>query len=119
MGMIQIIHTYNCSILHPIIACEHLIRRMLQLDPVKRLPLAKVLEHKWMQEGEEGPKILPHKLINRTASGNILWNDKVLQAIQRLNFNVETVKQVGCVHTYIYFNITTSKTCFMYMYKIH
>ena len=80
--------------LHVTVACEQLIRRMLQLDPAKRIPLAKVLEHKWMRDGEEGPKMVPHKLIGRTASGNILWNDKVLMAVQRLNFNVEAVKQV-------------------------
>ena len=92
------------------IACENLIRRMLQLDPAKRMPLTKVLEHKWMQDREDVPKIMPHKLIDRTASGNILWNDKVLLAIQRLNFNVEAVKQVShmptrtCTYMYVYIN---------------
>ncbi len=95
------------------IACEHLIRRMLQLDPARRIPLSKVLEHKWMQEGEDEPKILSHKLIDRTASGNILWNDKVLLAIQRLNFNVEAVKQV-----IVYIVTITREGVYMYMIVI-
>ena len=79
------------------IECEHLIRRMLQLDPSKRLSLSKVLEHKWMQdETEKSVDRTPSErsLINRSTSGSILWNDKVLFAVQRLNFNVEAVKQV-------------------------
>lgn len=28
--------------------CEHLIRRMLVLDPSKRLTIAQIKEHKWM-----------------------------------------------------------------------
>ena len=79
------------------IECEHLIRRMLQLDPSKRISLSKVLEHKWMQdETEKSVDRTPSErsLINRSTSGSILWNDKVLFAVQRLNFNVEAVKQV-------------------------
>ena len=77
--------------------CERLIRRMLQLDPSKRISLSKVLEHKWMQdETEKSVDRTPSErsLINRSTSGSILWNDKVLFAVQRLNFNVEAVKQV-------------------------
>ena len=83
------------------------------MDPAKRIPLAKVLEHKWMMEGEDGPKIMPHKLIDRTASGNILWNDKVLLAVQRLNFNVETVKQAS--HTIYTHNIV----CWDHITSLH
>ena len=32
----------------PLPDCEHLIRRMLVLDPSKRLSVAQIKEHKWM-----------------------------------------------------------------------
>uniref|UniRef100_A0A673YPH2 non-specific serine/threonine protein kinase n=1 Tax=Salmo trutta TaxID=8032 RepID=A0A673YPH2_SALTR len=44
----------RCSCLHPkwhpytLNNCEHLIRRMLVLDPSKRLSVAQIKEHKWM-----------------------------------------------------------------------
>lgn len=37
----------DCS-LPPLADCEHLIRRMLVLDPSKRLSVAQIKEHKWM-----------------------------------------------------------------------
>ena len=70
---------------------------MLQLEPSKRIPLSKVLEHKWMLKDEsvEPPMSAPlaHSKC-RTASGSVMWNDQVLLAIQRMNCNVESVKQV-------------------------
>lgn len=33
---------------HSLTDCEHLIRRMLVLDPSKRLTVAQIKEHKWM-----------------------------------------------------------------------
>ena len=33
---------------HSSLECEHLIRRMLVINPAKRLVLSKVLVHKWM-----------------------------------------------------------------------
>ena len=83
------------SCFHP--ECEKLIRRMLQLEPSKRIPLSKVLEHRWMlmDEGTEPSMSTPlaHSK-SRTASGNVMWNDQVLLAIQRMKCNVENVKQV-------------------------
>ena len=85
---------------------------MLQLDPSKRISLSKVLEHKWMQdETEKSVDRTPSErsLINRSTSGSIIWNEEVLLAIQRLNFNVEAVKQVH-VHIIKY------RYMYMYMY---
>lgn len=69
---------------------------MLQLDPAKRIPLSKVLEHRWMQEGEDGSTARTALAQNhqRNSSSNLLLNDKVMLAIQRLNFNTELVKEV-------------------------
>ena len=78
---------------------------MLQLDPAKRISLSKVLEHKWMQlgDGEMNETLTQSTLNRRTASGNVMWNEQVLLAIQRLNlpnFGVEAVKQVTVFDTY-------------------
>ena len=73
--------------------CEKLIRRMLLLDPAKRIPLAKVLEHRWMQGME--PDLQPTKQMRVFGSDdNLLWNNQVLVAIQKMNFDVERCKQV-------------------------
>jgi serine/threonine-protein kinase SIK3 len=82
--------------------CEKLIRRMLQLDPNKRIPLSKVLEHKWMLTASDMNlfNTCPSLHKNFSGSGNVLWNEQVLLAIQRLNnpnFSLESVKQVGVV----------------------
>lgn len=90
-----------------LLECEKLIRKMLQLDPAKRIPLSKVLEHKWMQDSDQPPNMdtISPLQSKRSASGNLLWNEQVLLAIQRLNsstFTIEAVKQVRvtvvCVH---------------------
>ena len=70
---------------------------MLHLDPSKRLPLSRVLEHKWMTEQQE---VLLEASTNHIApqlfgsNDSLLWNDQVLLAIQRMNYNVEACKQV-------------------------
>ena len=77
--------------------CEKLIRRMLHLDPSKRITMASVLKHRWMQ-GPEGdpPSPTQNHLHVRVfgSSDNLLWNEQVLRAIQRMNYNVEACKQV-------------------------
>lgn len=37
--------------------CENLIRRMLQVEPSRRLPLRDVKRHKWMRAGLEQPNV--------------------------------------------------------------
>ena len=66
---------------------------MLQLDPTKRIPLAKVLEHRWMQGMQ--PDLQPlNKMRVFGSSDNLLWNSPVLAAIQNMNYDVERCKQV-------------------------
>lgn len=68
---------------------------MLHLDPSKRITLASVLKHRWMQGSESDP---PSPTQNHLrvfgSSDNLLWNEQVLRAIQRMNYNVEVCKQV-------------------------
>ena len=74
--------------------CEKLIRRMLQLEPAKRIPLNKVLEHRWMQGME--PDLQPaNKMKVFGSNDHILWNTHVLAAIQTMNYDVERCKQVS------------------------
>ena len=75
--------------------CEKLIRRMLHLDPSKRITLASVLKHRWMQGSESDPPSPTHNHLRVFGSSdNLLWNEQVLRAIQRMNYNVEACKQV-------------------------
>ena len=74
---------------------------MLQLDPAKRLPLSKVLEHKWMQAGKQQEPHVMNRLRVYNSKDNLVWNDQVLLAIQRMGYNLDSVKQVPhpCMHT--------------------
>lgn len=44
----KILHILCNFSFYPLPDCEHLIRRMLVLDPSKRLSVAQIKEHKWM-----------------------------------------------------------------------
>lgn len=76
------------------VECEKLIRRMLQLEPGKRIPLNKVLEHRWMLGVEP---VMPHTMNFEmpTTSDKVVWNTQVLSAIQNMNYDVERCKQVS------------------------
>lgn len=75
--------------------CERLIRKMLHRDPTKRIPLAKVLEHKWMAwgEGETGMTGMTGQRQRIGSADNLRWNEQVEQAIRGMNYNVESCKQ--------------------------
>lgn len=81
-------------VLSPPAECERLIRRMLQLDPSKRIPLASVLKHRFMEGAGPGVDASTHSLRVFGSSDNLLWNDQVLMAIRGMNYNVEACKQV-------------------------
>lgn len=70
---------------------------MLHLDPSKRIPLDRVLEHKWMltTEAELMAVNSAHQRRFLGSSESLLWNDQVLLAIQRMKYDVEACKQVG------------------------
>ena len=90
----------------PIPECEKLIRRMLHLDPSKRITMASVLKHRWMQGPESDPPSPTQNHLHVRVFGssdNLLWNEQVLRAIQRMNYNVEACKQVRYTqyHAYI------------------
>lgn len=74
--------------------CERLIRRMLHLDPSKRIPLSSVLKHKWMEGvGSDAPTNNNLRVFG--SSDNLLWNEQVLMAIQSMNYNTDACKHVS------------------------
>ena len=76
--------------------CEKLIRRMLQLDPSKRIPLSAVLKHKWM-EGVDRSMDMPITKTHRVSvvgGDGVVWNDQVLLAIQNMKYSVDACKLV-------------------------
>lgn len=68
---------------------------MLVLDPSKRIPLASVLKHRWMEGVEVTTDTLTKCPRLSNASGeSVQWNEQVLMAIQNMNYNMDACKQV-------------------------
>ncbi|KAF5891128.1 serine/threonine-protein kinase SIK2, partial [Clarias magur] len=61
--------------------CEHLIRRMLVLDPAKRLALNQIRQHRWMVQELPSPK--PH--LNQQAVGE--HSEQVLRLMHNLGID--------------------------------
>ncbi len=81
-----------------VLDCEKLIRKMLQLDPSKRIPLSAVLKHRWM-EGVNCNVDVPLKCRRGSIVGAgecVKWNDHVLMAIRNMNCDVDACKRVSC-----------------------
>ncbi|NXS34941.1 SIK2 kinase, partial [Pomatostomus ruficeps] len=67
--------------------CEHLIRRMLVLDPSKRLSIAQIKEHKWMlvEVPAQRPILYPPGDENEPALGE--YNEQVLRLMHSLGID--------------------------------
>ncbi|XP_042199789.1 serine/threonine-protein kinase SIK2 [Callorhinchus milii] len=67
--------------------CEHLIRRMLVLDPSKRLTIAQIKEHKWMlvEVPIQRPILYPQPSESESAVGE--YNEQVLRLMQTLGID--------------------------------
>ncbi|NWZ02157.1 SIK2 kinase, partial [Loxia curvirostra] len=85
--------------------CEHLIRRMLVLDPSKRLSIAQIKEHKWMlvEVPAQRPMLYPAGQENQPSLGE--YNEQVLRLMHSLGIDqqktVEVKKhtEMGVKHT--------------------
>lgn len=68
---------------------------MLQIDPNKRLSLAKVLRDEWMRKGTNftNTTILTHSSQSNRLTDNG-WNEHVLQIMKNMSIDVEQAKQV-------------------------
>ncbi|XP_075822041.1 serine/threonine-protein kinase SIK2 isoform X4 [Microtus pennsylvanicus] len=67
--------------------CEHLIRRMLVLDPSKRLSIAQIKEHKWMliEVPVQRPILYPQEQENEPSIGE--FNEQVLRLMHSLGID--------------------------------
>ncbi|XP_074072753.1 serine/threonine-protein kinase SIK2 isoform X2 [Macrotis lagotis] len=67
--------------------CEHLIRRMLVLDPSKRLTIAQIKEHKWMlvEVPVQRPVLYPQEQENEPSLGE--YNEQVLRLMHSLGID--------------------------------
>uniref|UniRef100_A0A8B9G913 non-specific serine/threonine protein kinase n=1 Tax=Amazona collaria TaxID=241587 RepID=A0A8B9G913_9PSIT len=67
--------------------CEHLIRRMLVLDPSKRLTIAQIKEHKWMliEVPAQRPILYPPREENEPSIGE--YNEQVLRLMHSLGID--------------------------------
>ncbi|XP_039941038.1 serine/threonine-protein kinase SIK2 [Hirundo rustica] len=67
--------------------CEHLIRRMLVLDPSKRLSIAQIKEHKWMlvEVPAQRPILYPPGEENEPSLGE--YNEQVLRLMHSLGID--------------------------------
>ncbi|XP_060702680.1 serine/threonine-protein kinase SIK2a [Hemiscyllium ocellatum] len=67
--------------------CEHLIRRMLVLDPSKRLTIAQIKEHKWMltEVPVQRPIVYPQATETESTMGE--YNEQVLRLMHSLGID--------------------------------
>lgn len=82
-----------CYIVFPI-DCEHLIRRMLVLDPSKRLTIAQIKEHKWMliEVPVQRPVLYPQEQENEPSIGE--FNEQVLRLMHSLGIDQQKTIEV-------------------------
>ncbi|XP_060036069.1 serine/threonine-protein kinase SIK2 [Erinaceus europaeus] len=82
--------------------CEHLIRRMLVLDPAKRLTIAQIREHKWMlvEVPVQRPVLYPQGQENEPSIGD--FNEQVLRLMHSLGIDqqktIESLKNKSYNH---------------------
>ncbi|XP_059814083.1 serine/threonine-protein kinase SIK2, partial [Hypanus sabinus] len=67
--------------------CEHLIRRMLVLDPSKRLSIAQIKEHKWMLAEVPVQRPVGHPQPREGETGPGEYNEQVLRLMHSLGID--------------------------------
>ncbi|KAI5620783.1 serine/threonine-protein kinase SIK2 [Silurus asotus] len=69
--------------------CEHLIRRMLVLDPSKRLSVAQIKEHKWMvlEVPIQRPLLYQQSSSNEDYAGLGVYSEQVLRLMHSLGID--------------------------------
>lgn len=69
--------------------CEHLIRRMLVLDPSKRLSVAQIKEHKWMTLDVpiQRPVLYQQPLSSEGEAGVGEYSEQVLRLMHSLGID--------------------------------
>lgn len=73
--------------------CEHLIRKMLVLDPSRRLTVEQVKRHRWLQPAGMHPLATPALTSDREAARRGLLDDGVLRLMQSLGIDPGRTQQ--------------------------
>lgn len=74
--------------------CEHLIRKMLVLEPSRRLTVEQVKRHRWLQPAGMHPLATPALSSDREAARRGLLDDGVLRLMQSLGIDPGRTQQV-------------------------
>ncbi|KAG2470075.1 SIK2 kinase, partial [Polypterus senegalus] len=80
--------------------CEHLIRRMLVLDPSKRLTIAQIKEHKWMvmEVPLQRPLLYQPAVVEGSEHRVGEYNEQVLRLMHSLGIDQhKTIEVNGCL----------------------
>lgn len=90
--------------------CEHLIRRMLVLDPSKRLSVAQIKEHKWMALDipVQRPVLYQQPLSAEGEAGVGEYSEQVLRLMHSLGIDQHKTIEVS---TWFYLFSRTENTC--------
>ena len=71
-----------------VLGCENLIRKMLVLDPRKRLTIGQICEHPWMQGADPEVRQDPLNAATRaTTQDGQPYNEHVLRLMHSLNID--------------------------------
>ncbi|XP_043234896.1 serine/threonine-protein kinase SIK1-like isoform X2 [Amphibalanus amphitrite] len=73
--------------------CESLVRKMLVVDPARRLTMSQVLRHRWLQTGSPPPAPLPPPPPTEI-------NEHVLRVMQGLGIDTSVTRQSVLRHAY-------------------
>ncbi len=83
--------------LYPLSDCEHLIRKMLVLDPAKRLSLSQIKEHRWMVQEvpSQRPVLYRQGLPCESKSGLGEYSEQVLRLMHSLGIDQQKTIEVS------------------------
>ncbi|KAK3860200.1 hypothetical protein Pcinc_017630 [Petrolisthes cinctipes] len=80
--------------------CDNLIRKMLQVDPEKRISIERIMQHRWITSEGIDPKIkeILQKYNTEECERPPPDNDRVLEHMMHIIPNVDREKILQCVH---------------------
>lgn len=102
---------------------------MLVLDPTKRLSLDKVLKHRWITQRRPPLDKIDSEIMRNPIGtkystrpvqkgstddegGNkFIWDEQVLECMNRMGYNVDKVKDVSCFSDYPYLRPIVRCSC--------
>ena len=104
----------SCEVLNKIVLmgnflvdCEHLLRRMLVLDPIRRYTVSQIKKHRWTT-AEESPRIHmdPPEVVRAERTTDP--NEQVLRVMQELGIDIARTREVRNLFSLIHRKIPNS-----------